>query len=92
LANVSGFLLTPDIFNYLDEVLKNLKDGDEFYYNDALKLMLKDHKRVLAVEIKKGKYYDTGNKLEYLKTVIEFGLNNSSIKEEFGAYLKGLKL
>src|SRR3989344_5185863 len=51
LATVSGFLLTPDIFDYLDQVLENLKDGQEFYYNDALKLMLADGKRILAAEI-----------------------------------------
>ena len=92
LANVSGFLLTPDIFDYLDEVLRNLPEGEEFYYNDALKLMLKDKKRVLAVEVKDGQYYDTGNKLEYLKTVIKFGLEDPAMNDEFRDYLKGLKL
>lgn len=92
LANVSGFLFTPDIFDYLDEVLANLPKGEELYYNDALKLMLKDKKRVLAVEIKNGKYYDTGNKLEYLKTVVEFALKDKSMNGEFKSYLKGLKL
>jgi UTP--glucose-1-phosphate uridylyltransferase len=92
LANVSGFIFTPDIFNYLDEVLNNLDPGAEFYYNDALKLMIKDGKRVLAAEIKGGKYYDTGNKLEYLKTVVEFGLKHPDINGEFLKYLKSLKL
>ncbi|OGM02835.1 UTP--glucose-1-phosphate uridylyltransferase [Candidatus Woesebacteria bacterium GWA1_41_8] len=92
LATVSGYLFTPDIFNYLDEVLKNLQEGDEFYYNDALKLMLKDHKKVLAVEIKDGKYYDTGNKMEYLKTVVEFALKHKSLNGEFKKYLASLDL
>ncbi|MGI5828218.1 MAG: UTP--glucose-1-phosphate uridylyltransferase [Patescibacteria group bacterium] len=90
LANVSGFLLTPDIFNYLDEVLENLKPGEELYYNDALKLMLRDGKKVLAVEIKDGKYYDNGNKLEYLKTVVEFALRHPELNGEFKQYLKSL--
>jgi UTP--glucose-1-phosphate uridylyltransferase len=92
LANVSGFLLTPDIFNYLDEVLENLKPGQELYYNDALALMLRDGKRVLASEIKGGKYYDNGNKLEYLKTVVEFALRDPDLNGTFKEYLKGLKL
>ena len=92
LANVSGFLFTPDIFNYLDKVLEDLKQGDEFYYNDALKLMLKDGKRVLAAEIKGGKFYDTGNKLEYMKTVVELGLKHQDIKDEFKSFLKDLDL
>jgi UTP--glucose-1-phosphate uridylyltransferase len=92
LANVSGYVLTPDIFNYLDRALTNLKEGDELYYNDALKLMLEDKKHVLAAEIKHGKYYDTGNKLEYLKTVVEFALDHPDISADFNAYLKSLKL
>lgn len=88
LANVSGFLLTPDIFGYLDTALNNLDEGSELYYNDALKLMLADGKKVLAAEIKNGRYYDTGNKLEYMKTVVEFGLKHPEISEEFGTWLK----
>lgn len=87
LANVSGFLLTPDIFGYLDQALNNLSDGNELYYNDALKLMLKDGKKVLAAEIKNGKYYDTGNKLEYMKTVVEFGMKHPEIGDDFKAWL-----
>lgn len=92
LATVSGFIFTPDIFNYLDKVLENLKEGSEFYYNDALNLMLKDGKRVLGVEIKDGKYYDTGNKMEYLKTVVEFALKHPELSEKFREYLKSLQI
>ncbi len=88
LANVSGFIFTPDIFNYLDRVQNELAEGAEFYYNDALKLMLEDKKRVLSVEIKGGRYYDTGNKLEYLKTVVEFALKNEEIGTDFRAFLE----
>ena len=90
LANVSGFLFTPDIFEYLDRALENLTEGDELYYNDALKLMLQDGKRVLAVEIVNGKYYDTGNKLEYLKTVVEFAVKNGTVNGEFTDFLRQL--
>jgi UTP--glucose-1-phosphate uridylyltransferase len=92
LGNVSSFLFTPTIFNYLDEVLRNLKPGEEFYYNDALKLMLKNHERALAAEIKNGKYYDTGNKLGYLKTVVEFALEHPGLSGEFRKFLKGLDI
>ena len=92
LATVSGFLFTPDIFDYLDQVLENLREGEEFYYNDALKLMLADKKRVLAAEIKGGKYYDTGNKLEYMKTVVEFALKHEDISADFKKFLKELKV
>jgi len=45
-----------------------------------------------ACEIENGKYYDTGNKIEYMKTVVEFGLRHPEIKEEFKEYLESLKL
>ncbi len=92
LANVSGFVFTPDIFEYLTKAQGLLKAGEELWYNDALKLMLADKKRILAVEIKGGKYYDTGNKLDYLKTVIEFALKREDLGKEFKQYLHGLKL
>lgn len=92
LATVSGFLLTPDIFTYISRALSGLQEGEELYYNDALKLMISEGKRVLAAEIKDGKYYDTGNKLEYLKTVVEFGLEHKDLNGEFRDYLKNLDL
>lgn len=92
LATVSGSIFTPDIFEYLDRALNNLANGAELYYNDVLKLMLRDKRRILAAEIKGGKYYDTGNKLEYLKTVIEFALENEELNGDFREYLKGLKI
>ena len=88
LATVSGFLLTPEIFTYLDRVVADLPAGQELYYNDMMKLMLSDKKRILAKEITGGKYYDTGSKLEYLKTVVEFGLVHPEIGEEFGKWIK----
>ena len=92
LATVSGFLFTPDIFDSLDTALSRIKEGHEFYYVDALRLMLESGKHVLGVEIKDGKYYDTGNKLEYLKTVTEFAIKHPEIGEKFRDYLKSLNL
>lgn len=92
LANVSGYIFTPDIFAYLDRANENLGEGDELYYNDALKLMLEDSKKVIACEIKNGRYYDTGNKLEYMKTVVEFALKHPELNSEFKDFLKKLKL
>jgi len=87
LGNVSSFIFTPDIFDYLDEVLRNLSPKEEFYYNNALNLMLKDGKRVLAAEIKNGKFYDTGNKMGYLKAVVDHALKHPEVNGEFREYL-----
>lgn len=90
LGTVSSFLLMPDIFNYLDKVLEDLPDGEEFYYNDALKLMMQDGGRVLAAEIKGGTYYDTGNKMGYLRAVIDAAIEHDSVNGEFVDYIKSV--
>ena len=87
LANVSGYVFTPDIFTYLEKAYEGLEEGNELYYNDALKLMLADKKRVIAYEIQNGKYYDTGNKLEYLKTIIDFALKHEELGDDIRKYI-----
>ena len=46
------------------------------------------YKKAYAVEIKNAKYYDTGNKLDYLKTIVEYGLKNAELGEAFAEYIK----
>ena len=89
LAVVSGYILTPDIFPVLNSQKPGL--GGEYYLPEAIDILAKKHP-VYAVEIKNGKYYDTGNKFEYLKTVVEFALQHSEINEEFKKFLKSLHL
>lgn len=88
LATVSGFLFTPQIFSYLHTAHEQMQEGDELWYNDALKLMLADGHKIMAAEIKNGRYYDAGDKLEYMKTVVDFALRREDIGESFKAYLK----
>lgn len=90
LATVSGFVLTPDIFPYLKEANETLQEGAELYANDALQAMIKDGKQVLTYEVQNAKYYDAGNKLGYLQTVVDFALQHEDIKEEFKKYLNSL--
>lgn len=87
-ATNGGFLLTADIFDYLLQAKAELKEGDELVTNSALMKMLADGKKVIAAEIQNAKYYDAGNKLEYLKTVVDFALQRKNIKDEFLDYLR----
>jgi UTP--glucose-1-phosphate uridylyltransferase len=59
---------------------------------DAVNLLKDEGVPVYAVEIENGKYYDTGNKLEYIKTVVELGLQHPDINQEFKKFLKELDL
>ncbi len=93
LAVVSGFLFTPDIFEALERAIPDTIDrGKELYYVDGVNNMMKDGKKVHAIEIKNGKYYDCGSKVGYLKTVVDYGLKHDDVREEFSEYLKSLDL
>jgi UTP--glucose-1-phosphate uridylyltransferase len=88
LASVSGYLFTPDIFEYLNRAKESLAENQEFYAQFGMQLMIQDGKELLAYEVKNGKYYDTGNKLEYLKTVVDFALMHDDLKDDFLRYLR----
>ncbi|MEO8065888.1 MAG: UTP--glucose-1-phosphate uridylyltransferase [Candidatus Doudnabacteria bacterium] len=94
-AIVLGGVFDPDIFKALDEAKRIYeKEGSkgEFIIWEGLNLLLRQGKKAYALEIKDGKYFDCGNKLEYLKAVVEFGLKHSDLSQEFGEYLKNLKV
>ncbi len=89
LAAHGCYVLTPDIF----PLLANLKPGKsgEIWLTDAIKELMKS-RPVYACEVADAKYYDTGNKLEYLKTVVAFALQHKDLNGDFRTYLKNLKL
>ncbi len=88
LASVSGFIFDHKIFDYLEEALINLKPDQELYYADAIEKMLEHGYDIMALEIANSRYYDTGDKLEYMKTVIDFAVKDPEIGEELLAYIR----
>lgn len=90
LATHGAYILPPEIF----DIIKNLKPGreGEVWLVDAINELIKRDFPVYGCEIENSKYYDTGNKLEYLKTVVEFALKHPDFNSEFKNYLKQLKL
>lgn len=90
LATHGAYILPEQIF----PALKKLKPGKagEIWLVDAINLLKKEGFPIYACEIQNGKYYDTGNKLEYMKTVVEFALTHQGINGEFKKFLKSLKL
>jgi UTP--glucose-1-phosphate uridylyltransferase len=90
LATHGGYILPPEIFSALREQTPG--KGGEIWLTDAINKLKNQGVPLFAVEIKDSKYYDTGNKLEYMKTVVELGLKHADISEEFRKFLKELKL
>lgn len=88
-AAVGGYLFTPDVFEYMEQGLKNLPEGKEFYVTDSIiEPMLRDGKPYYGAVIQNSKRYDTGDKLEYLKTVVDFALMHDELGPEFRDYLE----
>lgn len=88
-AAVGGYLFTPEIFPYLEAGLKNLPEGREFYVTDSIiEPMLRDGKTFFGCLIQNSQRYDTGDKLEYIKTVIDFALKDADLGPEVKTYLE----
>jgi UTP--glucose-1-phosphate uridylyltransferase len=88
-ASVGGYLLTPDALKYIERGQQQLQDGDEFHLTDyVLEPMRRDGKPFYGYAISNGRRYDTGTKIEYLKTLIDFALRHPDVKDELAAYLK----
>lgn len=85
LATHGAYIFTPAIFKHL-EALKPGKGG-EIWLSEAIRDLIKEEP-VYAVEIENGKYYDTGDKLGYLKAVIDFALARPEFGKEIREYLK----
>ncbi|PIS15624.1 UTP--glucose-1-phosphate uridylyltransferase [Candidatus Roizmanbacteria bacterium CG09_land_8_20_14_0_10_41_9] len=85
---IGGYILPPNIFAALKQIKPG--KGGEIWLVDAINLLKKQGMPVYALVVKNGKYYDTGNKFEYMKTVVEFALEHPEIKEKFKSFLKSL--
>lgn len=83
-AIIGRYILTPDIF----KILQSQKPGagNEIQLTDALKELLKK-KPIYGITIKKGKRYDAGDKLGYLKATVDFALKNKELSDGFKRYL-----
>lgn len=88
IATHGAYILPPEIF----EALKKLEagQGGELWLVDAINMLQEGGVPLYTVVIENGKYYDTGNKLEYMKTVVDLARTHPEIGEEFEKYLKEL--
>jgi len=87
LASVSSYLLPGEIFGYLDKAKEEFDGNGEFTIQPIMQQMIDDGFDFYGVEITNGTYYDTGDKLEYLKTVIDFGLRDPNFGDKLRAHL-----
>jgi UTP--glucose-1-phosphate uridylyltransferase len=87
-ATVGGYLFGPSVLPYIEKGLANLEPGTEFYVtSEVIAPMLADGEEFYGFEIK-GQRYDTGDKLEYVKTVVDFALQREDIGPALRAHIQ----
>jgi UTP--glucose-1-phosphate uridylyltransferase len=84
LAIAGRYILTPEIFDALEKTPRG--KGNEIQLTDALRLLLKRNS-IIALTIE-GKRYDIGNKMDFLKTTVEFALKRKEFKRPFEKFLR----
>lgn len=83
LAIMGRYVLTPEIFEFL--ALQETGAGGEIQLTDAIQ-KLNESQKVYAYDFE-GKRYDVGEKIGFVKTTIDFALENDEIRGELLEYL-----
>jgi UTP--glucose-1-phosphate uridylyltransferase len=86
LAIMGRYVFTPDIFRFLEE--QEVGAGGEIQLTDAIQ-KLNEVQPVYAYSFK-GKRYDVGEKLGFVKTTVEFALQKEDLRKELATFLKDL--
>lgn len=84
LAIAGRYILTPEIFRAIEKTTRG--KGNEIQLTDALRILLKQE-GIIATTIE-GKRYDIGNKMDFLKTTVEFALKRKEFAKDFEAFLR----
>ncbi|MCK4443912.1 MAG: UTP--glucose-1-phosphate uridylyltransferase, partial [Thermoplasmata archaeon] len=84
MGTLGRYVFTPTLFKHLDETKPGY--GGEIQLTDAIRSLLSEEV-VYALEFK-GKRYDVGDKLGWLKATIEIALERSEYRDELSEFLK----
>jgi UTP--glucose-1-phosphate uridylyltransferase len=84
LAICGRYVLTPEIFGAIEKTPRG--KNNEIQLTDAIRL-LNERESVHSYTIE-GKRYDIGNKLEYIKTTVEYALKRKEFRDAILPYLK----
>ncbi|WP_028319454.1 UTP--glucose-1-phosphate uridylyltransferase GalU [Desulfobulbus elongatus] len=84
MAIIGRYLLMPEIFELLEKTTPG--HGGEIQLTDAL-LALANRRGMYAYEFS-GKRYDAGDKLGYLKAIVDFAMAHNSLGKPFREYLR----
>jgi UTP--glucose-1-phosphate uridylyltransferase len=88
LAIIGRYVLTPEIFDSIEAIKPG--QGGEIQLTDALRHLLES--RPIYGYRFKGRRYDAGDKLGFLKATVEFALRRPDLGAPFREYLRSLVL
>jgi UTP--glucose-1-phosphate uridylyltransferase len=80
---VGRYIFVPEIFDCLKRISPGV--GNEIQLTDAIRLLLKEQP-VYAYKFK-GKRYDTGDKLGYIETIIDYALKDPDLQKSLKKFL-----
>jgi len=85
LAIGGRYVLTADVFPAIDRTPRGV--GGEIQLTDALRLLLHEGREIYAYRFQ-GVRHDIGNRMDYLKTIVEYAAKRPDIGTEFRAFLE----
>ncbi len=88
LAIIGRYILTPEIFEALEQTLPD--ERGEIQLTDGLRLLLRTQ-TIYGLAFN-GRRYDAGSKLGFLKATVQFALKRPDLAPGFRAYLRTLNL
>ncbi len=82
---IGRYVFTPEILDCIKKTTTGI--GGEIQLTDGIRL-LKEEQQIYAYKFT-GERYDTGDKVEYVKAIIDFALANEDMKGQIKDHLKG---
>ena len=87
-AIIGRYILTPEIFDALEQTLPD--EGGEIQLTNGLRILLRTQ-AIYGLAFR-GRRYDAGSKLGFLKATVQFALKRPDLAPGFRSYLKTLDL
>jgi len=83
-AIAGRYILTPEVYSMIEKVTPD--KNNEIQLTEALQLLIQ--REGIYSYLFEGKRYDVGDKLDYLKTTVEFALKRDEFSQDFLKFLK----
>lgn len=88
LAVIGRYVLSPSVFEVLERTSPG--KGGEIQLTDALQVLAEDPQEGVIGVVFTGRRFDTGDKVDYIKAVVELALERDDLGPELRPWLKSL--